>query len=101
MCRMVINKLIFNYVGYFQIFQKYSNLKGKGPSSIHSILGQGGNLKRTMPSKTKNLLFDSPNSYGFRNLCKGPFKYYVIMILTFFDPPTHLNIRCQHFLYPP
>ena len=22
--------------------------------------------------------------------CKGPFKYYVIMFLTFLDPPTHL-----------
>ena len=34
-------------------------------------------------------------------LPKGAFKYYVIMILTFFDPPTHLIIRRHHFLYPP
>ena len=32
---------------------------------------------------------------------QGPFKYYVIMNLTFFDPPTHLIIRHHHFLYPP
>ena len=24
-------------------------------------------------------------------LCKGAFKYYIIMILTFFDPPTQLS----------
>jgi hypothetical protein len=29
---------------------------------------------------------------------KGPFKYYVRMILTFLTPPTHLISRCQHFL---
>ena len=32
---------------------------------------------------------------------KGLFKYYVIMILTFFDPPTHLIIRRHHFLHIP
>ena len=37
-----------------------------------------------------------------RNIfCQGAFKYYVIMILNFFDPPTHLIIRRHHFLYPP
>ena len=38
---------------------------------------------------------------SFSNHGKGPFKYYVIMILNFFDPPTHLIIRRHHFLYPP
>ena len=85
---------------YKDNFKKDENKEGPRPCNLLLLLIEFF-LRWAYQSnfEKKNQYLKNDNSLKFTS--KGPFKYYVIMILTFFDSPTHLIIRRHHFLYPP